>query len=64
MPTVGRRRGLRALCGLALGLLLQVAQGVAPSHAEECKYFSALPDDCPGAPEELKKSAQERLVKH
>jgi hypothetical protein len=49
MPTVGRRRGFRALCGLALGLPLLAAQGVAPSHAEECKYFSALPDDCAGA---------------
>ena len=26
-----------------------MAQGVAPSYAEECKYFSALPDDCAGA---------------
>jgi hypothetical protein len=47
MPTVGRRRGGLALCG-ALGLAL-LGQGVAPSHAEECKYFSALPDDCAGA---------------
>ena len=49
MPTVGKRRGGRASCGLALGLLLLTAQGVAPSHAEECKYFSGLPDDCAGA---------------
>jgi hypothetical protein len=49
MPTVGKRRGDRRLFGLALGLLLLTAQGVAPSHAEECKYFSALPDDCAAA---------------
>ena len=48
MPTVGKRRGW-ALCGLALGLLLLTVEGVAPSHAEDCKYFSALPDDCAGA---------------
>jgi hypothetical protein len=49
MPTVGRRRGFRALCGLALGLLMLAARGIAPSDAEECKYFSALPDDCASA---------------
>jgi hypothetical protein len=52
MPTVGKRRGGRALCGLALGLLLLTAQGVARSHGQEsafCKYFSGLPDDCAGA---------------
>jgi hypothetical protein len=52
MPTVGKRRGGRALCGPALGLLLLTAQGVAPSHGQEsafCKYFSGLPDDCAGA---------------
>jgi hypothetical protein len=49
MPTVGERRAGRALRGLALGLLLLTAEGVAPSHAEDCKYFSALPDDCAGA---------------
>ena len=32
--------------GLALGLLSLAAEGAAPSHAEDCKYFSALPDDC------------------
>ena len=42
MPTVGKRRGRRALCCLAL----LTAQGVAPSYAEDCRYFSALPDDC------------------
>jgi hypothetical protein len=49
MPTVGKRRGFRTLCGLALGLLLLAVRGVAPSQAEECKYFSALPDDCAAA---------------
>jgi hypothetical protein len=46
MPTVGKRRGGRMLCGLALGLLSLIAQGAARSYAEDCKYFSALPDDC------------------
>ena len=52
MPTVGKRRGGRALCGLALGLLLLSVQSVAPSHGQEsgfCKYFSGLPDDCASA---------------
>ena len=46
MPTVGKRRGRRALGAVALGLASLTAQGVAPSYAEDCKYFSALPDDC------------------
>jgi hypothetical protein len=46
MPTVGKRRGRRALCGLALAAVSLTAQGIAPSYAEDCKYFSALPDDC------------------
>jgi hypothetical protein len=46
MPTVGERGGGRMLCCLALALLSLIAQGVAPSSAEDCKYFSALPDDC------------------
>ena len=46
MPTVGKRRGRRALCGLALGAASLTARGVAPSYADDCKYFSALPDDC------------------
>jgi hypothetical protein len=46
MPTVGKRRGRRALYGLALGAVSLTAQGVAPSYAEDCRYFSALPDDC------------------
>jgi len=51
MPTVGKRRGGRALCGLPLGLLLLTAGFVAPSHGQEstCRYFSGLPDDCAGA---------------
>jgi hypothetical protein len=46
MPTVGKRRGRRALCGLALGAVSLTAQGIAPSYADDCRYFSALPDDC------------------
>lgn len=49
MPTVGKRRGGWGFCSPALGLLVLTTQGVAASHAEECKYFSALPDDCAGA---------------
>jgi hypothetical protein len=52
MPTVGRRRGGRALCGLALGLLSLTGQGVAPVYGAEatyCRFFSGLPDDCAGA---------------
>ena len=49
MSTDGRRRVGRALCGLAWGLLLVAAQGVGPSYAEDCRYFSALPDDCAAA---------------
>lgn len=46
MPTVGRRGGRQTLCGLALGAVSLTAQGIAPSYADECRYFSALPDDC------------------
>jgi hypothetical protein len=46
MPTVGERRGRRALCVLALGAASLTAQGVGTSYADDCKYFSALPDDC------------------
>lgn len=46
MPTVGERRGGWTLCGLALGAVALTAQGIAPSYAEDCKFFSALPDDC------------------
>ncbi len=53
MPTVGKRRGQRALYGFALGLLSLTTRGIAPSYAQDCKYFSALPDDCARA--ELRK---------
>ena len=46
MPTVGKRRGRRVWRGLALAAVSLTAQGLAPSYAEDCKYFSALPDDC------------------
>jgi hypothetical protein len=46
MPTVGKRRGRRGLCGLALGAVSLTAWGMAPSYADDCRYFSALPDDC------------------
>jgi hypothetical protein len=46
MPTVGKSRGVSVLRRLVPGLLALIAQGAAPSHAEDCKYFSALPDDC------------------
>ena len=46
MPTVGNRRGGRTLRRVALGLMALTASGVGPSRAEDCKYFSALPDDC------------------
>jgi hypothetical protein len=46
MSTVGKRRLGRALCSLASGLLLLAALGIGRSYAEDCKYFSALPDDC------------------
>jgi hypothetical protein len=46
MPTVGKRRGRRALCGLALVAVSLTARGIAPSYADDCRYFSALPDDC------------------
>ena len=46
MPTVGKRRGRRTLSGLALGLVSLTALLASPSHADDCKYFSALPDDC------------------
>ena len=46
MPTVGKRRGGRTLRRVGLGLIALTAQSVCPSRAEDCKYFSALPDDC------------------
>ena len=46
MPTVGKHRGGRTLRRIVLGLMALAAPGVCPSHAEDCRYFSALPDDC------------------
>ena len=46
MPTVGKSRGRRTLCGLALAAVALTAQGIAPAYADDCRYFSALPDDC------------------
>ena len=46
MPTVGKSHGVSSLRSVASGLLALIAQGSGPSHAEDCKYFSALPDDC------------------
>jgi hypothetical protein len=46
MPIVRKSRGVSVLRSLASGLWALVAQGATPSHAEDCKYFSALPDDC------------------
>jgi hypothetical protein len=46
MPTVEKRRGGRALCLVALGAASLAARGIEPSFADDCKYFSALPDDC------------------
>jgi hypothetical protein len=52
MPTVGKRLGGLAFCGLALGLGLTAGQIVSSADGAEyeaCKYFSQLPDDCAGA---------------
>jgi hypothetical protein len=46
MPAVGKRRGGRTLRHAAFGLLALIAPGVGRSHAEDCKFFSGLPDDC------------------
>jgi hypothetical protein len=53
MPTVGNHRGGRTVRRLVLALMALTAAGVCPSRAEDCKYFSALPDDC--APATLRK---------
>jgi hypothetical protein len=45
MPTVEKSGG-RSLRRVVLGLIALAAPGVCPSRAEDCKYFSALPDDC------------------
>src|ERR1700735_1384042 len=46
MSTVGKSRGGRTLRRVMLGLTALAGLGVCPSRAEDCKYFSALPDDC------------------
>jgi hypothetical protein len=46
MPTVGKRRGTRVMRALVLGAVSLAVRGVAPAYADDCKYFSALPDDC------------------
>ena len=46
MPTVVKRRGGSALRRVAFGLVALSASGVGGSRADECRYFSALPDDC------------------
>src|ERR1700728_1210087 len=46
MSTVGKSRAGRTLRRVVLGLMALTALGVCPSRAEDCKYFSALPDDC------------------
>ncbi len=46
MPTVGSHRGGRTMRRLVLALIALTAPGVCTSQAEDCRYFSALPDDC------------------
>jgi hypothetical protein len=46
MSTVGKSRGGRTLRRVVLGLTALTVPSVCPSRAEDCKYFSALPDDC------------------
>src|ERR1700683_5698207 len=46
MATVGKSRAGRTLRRVVLGLMALTTLGVCPSRAEDCKYFSALPDDC------------------
>jgi hypothetical protein len=48
MPTVGRRGRVWIVRGFAAGLIALAAIVLAPSRssAEDCKFFSALPDDC------------------
>ena len=45
MPTVRNHGGGRTVRRLVLALMALTAPGVCPSRAEDCKYFSALPDD-------------------
>jgi hypothetical protein len=46
MSTVGKSRVGRTLRRVVLGLTALTGPGVCLSRAEDCKYFSALPDDC------------------
>ena len=46
LPTLGTRRSGWARRRVALGILALAAPGIGQSHADDCKYFSALPDDC------------------
>ena len=46
MPTAGKHRGGRTVRRIAFALLALAAPNVGRSYAEECRYFSALPDDC------------------
>jgi hypothetical protein len=46
MPTVEMRRCGWALRRVAAGLFALAAPGVGRSYADDCRYFSALPDDC------------------
>jgi hypothetical protein len=46
MSTVGKSRVGRTLRRVVLGLTALTELGVCLSRAEDCKYFSALPDDC------------------
>jgi len=46
MSTVGKSRVGRTLRRVVLGLTALTGPGICPSLAEDCKYFSALPDDC------------------
>src|ERR1700728_3939170 len=46
MSTVGKSRAGQSVRRVLLGLMALPALAVCPSRAEDCKYFSALPDDC------------------
>jgi len=46
MPTVETRRWRSALRRIAMGALALAAPGIGSLYAADCKYFSALPDDC------------------
>src|ERR1700722_13196719 len=46
MSMVGESRVGRTLRRVVLGLTALAVPGICQSRAEDCKYFSALPDDC------------------